>query len=102
MPRPPEKLQGKRSGKNGRQNPRGERPLKVAHRNPEVHLTAVIDMLNERHGNEWSFTIIARIDDAQGDKDGSLYVVSNDDQPQIVTNVVNEVVSKGLWPASQD
>ena len=74
----------------------------MAHRNPEAHLTAVIDMLNERHGYEWSFTIIARIDHAEGEMDGSLYVVSNDDQPQIVTNVVNEVVNKGLWPASQD
>lgn len=69
--------------------------------NTETHLQATIDMLNERHGHEWSFTILARLDRAEEDMDGSMLIVSNDDEPALVVGILQEIHEQGFWPTDQ-
>ena len=67
-------------------------------RDPKVqaHLQATLDMLNERHGNAFKFTLLVRHEMPCEGRDGEVYIVSNDRKLPLVRDVLSEVLGSGI------
>lgn len=60
------------------------------------HFEATLQMLKERHGESFRFTIIARDTRADDEMDGRVYVVGNDHEPSLVHDVLGQIIEQGL------
>ena len=101
-----EKPWRKIAGKNGREKApeklQEKTPLKIGVERREVkderihgHLEAPLQMLKERHGEGFSFTLMVRHESPTEERDGEVHVVSNDWKLPRVRDILSEVVDRG-------
>ena len=108
-----EKPWRKIAGKNGREKApeklQEKTPLKIGverrkAKDPyfQAHLEATLAMLKERHGEGFSFTLLVRHEAPIEERDGEVYVVSNDRKLPLVRDILSEVVDRGLLDDPND
>lgn len=68
----------------------------------ERHLEATLQMLKERHGDDFTFLLVARCDRPSVKVDGTVYIVGNETEIKLVTGVLKSIVDQGLYPEGDD
>ena len=104
-----EKRQGETPLKNAPEKCQEKTPLKIGVERREVkderihgHLEATLQMLKERHGEGFSFTLMARHENPDPNSHGQIYIVTNDPDIAFMHGVLGRVIQQGLAGSEQE